>query len=187
MVDGSKQLLTSYLFFTSEAIRPIDFFSKNCYNVAMKRIIILFLLLFAVIKIHAMDAVFVGIGPELNAASREGVALGGTLIAGVELDQNFAFGLKTGFFHNLDTVSSLKTVGFFRYTLLHWMPGPFVQTELGLAVFFEYNEAFPAFLGALAFGWRFDFDSFYLEPTVRGGYPSMWGLSVVAGRRFNIR
>jgi len=69
--------------------------------------------------------------------------------------------------------------------------GPFFQFTGGPAVFFlkENDIAMPAefglFSAGLSFGWRFLFGkNFFLEPSIRGGYPFIVGGAIAAGFRF---
>jgi len=138
---------------------------------------------------------FAGIGPEINGYARSGFSFGGALVIGIDLNDQFSTGLKTAFFNNFDTISAFETALFFRY-YLPWLhlpkstDGPFAQLEAGSVIFFEsgYNEnleAFPAFSGGLAAGWRFNLaENWYVEPAARIGYPHVWGFSVTAGIRF---
>jgi len=141
------------------------------------------------------DGGFAGIGPEINGCSRTGFSFGGDLMIGIDLNDTFSAGLKTGFFDNFDTVSALETALFFRYYLpyLHVpkdIDGPFAQLEAGSVVFFERvnnknTEISPSFIGGLSAGWRINLgERWYAEPAVRVGYPHVWGFSVTAGIRF---
>ena len=69
--------------------------------------------------------------------------------------------------------------------------GPFLQLSGGSAIIFpkEYDITLPAefglFSAGLSFGWRFLFGkTFFLEPSIRGGYPFIVGGAVAAGFRF---
>jgi outer membrane protein OmpA-like peptidoglycan-associated protein len=138
---------------------------------------------------------FAGIGPEINIYSRAGLAFGGALILGIDFNDDFSAGLKTAFFDNFDTIGAFETLLFFRY-YLPWLhlpkstDGPFAQIEAGSVILFERGyyknlEAFPSFSGGLSAGWRFNFGGhWYLEPSMRTGYPHIWGLNVTAGIRF---
>jgi outer membrane protein OmpA-like peptidoglycan-associated protein len=141
------------------------------------------------------DGGFAGIGAEINGYSRMGLSFGGNLILGIDLNDSFSAGLKTGFFDDFDTVSAFETALFFRYYLpwLHLpksIDGPFAQLEAGNVILLERGyhenlEAFPSFIGGLSAGWRFNFgEHWYLEPAVRAGYPHIWGFSITAGIRF---
>jgi len=132
-----------------------------------------------------------GISPEASGYSRKGVSFGGGLTLGIDLNDSFSAGLKTGFFDNFDTVSALETALFFRYYIPRLrIDGLFAQLEAGSVVLFERGyhenlEAFPSFTGGLSAGWRFNFgEHWYVEPAARAGYPHIWGFSVTAGIRF---
>jgi len=69
--------------------------------------------------------------------------------------------------------------------------GLFFQFAGGPALFFESDEDFslPVRIGTLsaglAIGWRFLFGKyFYIEPSVGGGYPYIFGAGMAAGVRF---
>jgi len=129
------------------------------------------------------DGLFIGIGPEAAAHTRKGAAIGGVFAGGFGFGSQFAAGLKTAYFNNLDTISAVEPLAFFRY-YLPVLPGSFVQAEVGCVVYFENGENFPAFSGGLSAGWRFSFSNYYIEPTLRFGYPHMWGAGLMAGYKF---
>ena len=148
------------------------------------RYICIICLLFTVSGLNAQDSVFFGLGSEINAITRDGIALGGVLSGGVDLNRNFALGLRAGFFYDFDSVSSIEASAFFRY-YLPFISGPFVQAEAGTAILLEDSKSYPSFLGGLAAGWRFVLGKrFYIEPAIRGGYPHIWGVSLTAALRF---
>jgi len=165
----------------------------------MKYIFVFFIFLFVTTAIFALDfgfdGVFAGIGTEINGYSRKGFSFGGDLMIGIDLNESFSAGLKTGFFDNFDTVSALETALFFRYYLpyLHLpksIDRPFAQLEAGSVFLFERGskenpETSPSFIGGLSAGWRFNFgERWYAEPAVRVGYPHIWGFGVTAGIKF---
>ncbi|MCL2130778.1 MAG: hypothetical protein FWH35_10560, partial [Treponema sp.] len=121
----------------------------------MRRLSVLILFLVLVSSLPALDSIFIGIEPEINAYSREKVAFGGAFSIGFGLNRHFSLGVKTGFYHNFDTVNTLEALGFFRYNIPIKFPGLYVQAELGAATLFEDGDAYPAFLGGLSAGWRF--------------------------------
>jgi len=134
--------------------------------------------------VFALDGMFAGAGMEVNANTRNGAALGGVLIAGVELNHQFASGLKVTISHNLEETAALELQPFFRYNL-PFGAGFFAQAELGVSVFFEDGESYPAFMGGAAFGWRYVITkNYYVEPYVRAGYPFIWGIGLTAGMKF---
>ena len=158
----------------------------------LKHILVLCLLLCAIGSLSAIDIddLFVGAGLELNAHTRERLAAGAGLVAGIDFNSMFAMGLKFYFSHNFDTVGALEPLAFFRYYLPLNMPlgNLFVQAEAGSVIYFEYGKAYPAFSGGLSAGWRFDLPkNWYVEPAVRGGYPFAFGVGVTAGYKFNLQ
>ena len=149
----------------------------------MKKIFVI-ILLFAACGLHAFDGFYIGLSPEAGAYTRHGAAVGGGMALGVAINPQFAAGLTASVFHNLDTVLSVDPKVFFRYYIPLPAYGLFVQAEAGCIVFFEFNEAFPAFSGSLSAGWRFNFaKNWYAEPAARFGYPFIWGAGVSAGVR----
>ena len=69
--------------------------------------------------------------------------------------------------------------------------GPFIQVAGGPALIFEKEKDFsmPIEYGmisaGLSFGWRFNIGKiFFIEPSIRGGYPFVAGASVASGFRF---
>ena len=157
------------------------------------RLLCIVLLLCLTVNIYAEEtsststpnAIFVGLGPEVNANTRKGMAIGGVFTGGYEISSQFAVGLKTAYSHNLDTISALEPLAFFRYYLPLVPVGPFLQVEAGSAIYFEHGESHPSFSGGLSAGWRFDFlQDLYVEPALRLGYPHMWGIGVTVGYKF---
>ena len=143
--------------------------------------------------IHATDALYTGFGPEINAYSRSSAALGANFTFGMEFGTYYTTGLKTGFFHDLTTVSVWSFQLLFRY-YLPWLRsyfpvnGPFVQAELGGILAYEYSETFPTFSAGISGGWRHSIlRNWYIEPAVRFGYPHTWGFNITAGYRFRVR
>ena len=76
-------------------------------------------------------------------------------------------------------------MAFFRYYLPFAGRAPFLQADLGSAVFWEFDDIIPIYAGALAIGWRFQFSSgWYLELAGRFGYPFMWSAGLATGFQF---
>jgi hypothetical protein len=150
----------------------------------MKKYLIFLLLLLSAGCLFALDGMFIGLGVDTKANTREGTTIGGDFQIGLELNRSFALGLETVFTHDTRTVGALEVEALFRYNLPIKIKGPFLQLEAGTVIFFEYGDIFPAFLGGLAAGWRFTIGkNWYIEPTVRGGYPFIWGAGLAAGIR----
>jgi hypothetical protein len=141
---------------------------------------------FMVGSLYAMSGAFAGLGMEINANTRDGAAFGGGLSAGLDINSEFSFGVKTVISSNLDTITSLETAGLFRYYLPFKFSGLFAQAELGTVIFFEDRNNYPAFLGGIAFGWRYNFiKNLFIEPYVRFGFPFVWGAGFLAGFHFD--
>jgi len=139
-------------------------------------------------SLYALSGAFAGLGAEINANTRDGAAFGGGLSAGLDINQQFSFGVKAVISSNFDTITSLETAGLFRYYLPFKFNGLFAQAELGAVIFFEDGKNYPAFLGGLAFGWRYNlFKNWYIEPSVRCGYPFVWGAGFWAGIHFDFK
>ncbi|MDR0455897.1 MAG: hypothetical protein LBH20_04335 [Treponema sp.] len=153
----------------------------------MKKFHAMVCLLFVAGGLFAQTGMFAGLGVETNANTREGAALGGGLSFAVDLNRQFSLGLKAAISANLDTIMTLEPAALVRYYIPFKLSGFFAQAELGAAIFFEDGESYPAFLGGLALGWRFNAGkNWYLEPSVRGGYPFVWGIGLQAGLRFDL-
>jgi len=137
-------------------------------------------------SLSALD-IFAGVGPEINAYTREGFALGANLLVGIGINPQMAAGIKAGFFHNLDTVSALDVTAFYRYYLPLPVDGFFAQLDVGSVILFEFDESFPAVSGGLNVGWRYNISSnWYIEPAARFGYPYIWAVGLTAGYVFPI-
>jgi len=131
---------------------------------------------------YSPESWFIGLGVEANAHTREGIAAGGGLSLGLDINRNFSLGLKPAFFYNFDTVAAIEMPVFFRYYPPLGVTGPFIQAEAGAAIYIEYGRAYPAFCGGLALGWRFILGkNIFIEPLFRGGYPFAWGAGITAG------
>ena len=159
-----------------------------------KRLAGLGILLLMTSNVSALSGIFTGLGLEVNGNSREGAAMGGNLTVGLDLNEQFSLGIKTVLSGNFDTIVTLEPAAFFRYYIptLEFSPsfsisGLFAQAELGTIIFFEQNKGYPAFLGGVALGWRYNIDEiWYIEPSVRFGYPFIWGVSFQGGLRFKL-
>ena len=157
------------------------------------RFLVLFLLLgISNTPIHARDALFISFGPEVNAYSRNGAALGTNCVFGMELDSRFSTGIKTGFFHNLDTIGVWNFQLLLRYypVLLHSLlpvGDLFIQAESGGILAFEFGESYSTFSAGISAGWHKNLlRNWYVEPVVSLGFPYIWGLGITAGYRFPV-
>ena len=101
-------------------------------------------------------------------------------------------GARAVYFADVESVHALEVAVFMRFFIFrsHAESGLFVQLNAG-GVAFVRDEAIslPTDIGSLsAFltaGWRFLFGSrFFIEPTVRAGYPYTIGTGISGGVRF---
>ena len=130
---------------------------------------------------YAFDGFFAALGAEANANTREGAAAGGSLSFGADLNRHFALGAKAVFSHDFNAIGNLEPAAFLR-----WFPLPsnglFLQGEIGGSFFFEDGDSYPSILGGIGAGWRLVLgERFYLEPSVRGGYPFVWAGGIMFG------
>ena len=103
-------------------------------------------------------------------------------------------GLKAVFLFDAENELDVMEINFLlRWYLLNSKPtsGPFIQVIGGPAIFFERAKkiSMPAeygmFSAGLSMGWRFHIGNlFFIEPSIRGGYPYMAGFSLLSGVRF---
>ena len=129
-----------------------------------------------------VDGGFAGLGPELNAHTRNGIATGGQAYVGLDFGPEYSAGVKIGYFYDIESVIAIEPVAFFRYYLPWGVPGLFAQAEAGCVIYVEYGKPYPAFSGGLSAGWRFTLvKDWFLEPVIRAGYPYAWGVGVMIG------
>ena len=107
-----------------------------------------------------------------------------------------SIGLSTAWYINREGIDALEINILLRYYFLKPAPlmaayhGPFVQVMAGPVIFYRTIDfSLPAKAGMLSAGinagWRFVFaDRAFIEASVKGGYPYMFGAAVTAGVRF---
>ncbi|MDR2768450.1 MAG: hypothetical protein LBB82_09030 [Treponema sp.] len=139
---------------------------------------------------QAEDGFFAGPLAEAALYSRNSAAFGGGFILGGG-GGSMALGLMTVCFVDGEKLTTLEITIFFRRYLLPGREGEglFAQVNGGVALFNLNGVAIPAKLGmfsaGLTAGWRFLFgELWYVEPTVRVGWPYIAGAGVSAGFRF---
>jgi len=131
---------------------------------------------------NVFDDFFLSAGPELNANTREGAAIGGSVIFGTDFLKIFAGGLRVIISNNFGEITTIEPLLFFRFYPPLGIKGLFAQLELGASLFLEGGGVYPAFSAGLSAGWRFSLtEKFYIEPYIRGGYPFAWGIGITAG------
>jgi hypothetical protein len=136
-------------------------------------------------------------GMEISGQSPSGASFNLVYLGDFRIHKNFSFGVKGGFYFASENVFSIETLLFGRWYFspiladgVWWrkMFDIFAQAGVGTDAFFKDNEpvlsrALPVF--DLSAGARIPLPShFYLEPFIRGGYPSLFGAGVILGFRF---
>jgi hypothetical protein len=130
---------------------------------------------------------------EANLYSGSSTALGGGITAG--WGDGTAMGIKTLYCADREGLRILELLVFLRCYLLQnsgrgWKNrGPFVQAETGAAIFGRDGLSVPAKLGSpsagLLVGWRLPLGKrYYVEPSIRAGYPYVAGAGIAAGFRW---
>lgn len=110
-----------------------------------------------------------------------------------DMGEHFAVGGKVGYSQNYSGIITLEMAALGRWYVFSFEKlRLFAQLEAGMALIFYERKAYPriggktypAFLGGLALGGRIPLGSWwYLEPTLRGGYPYIWGVGINFGGR----
>lgn len=123
--------------------------------------------------------------------SFSGVSYGGGLAFGY--GKGSSIGMKAVWFVCSDGISVLEVNFLYRFYFSdrRAYSGSFVQFLGGPAIFFggENGVSIPPKIGAfsigLSFGWRFLIkDKWFIEPSIRAGYPYLAGAGLSAGMRF---
>jgi hypothetical protein len=133
--------------------------------------------------------VAIGLGLEQwNMNSRHNFAGGAVIGFDVDLPYYMATGATFTASHNFGNVVVLEPAALFRWYAIGMKEekpsGLFVQADVGAYIILEDGEVTPLFSGGLRLGYRQLFDSFYIEPYGRGGYPYMFGVGLAAGVKF---
>ena len=120
----------------------------------------------------------------------EGLAFGGGIALGY--GSGSSIGIKAVWYFSSDQINTLEINFIVRFYLRgsQAYSGPFIQF-MGGPTFFGYMEsaAIPSEIGMISagfsFGWRFLFaDRWFVEPSVRAGYPYIAAAGIAAGVRF---
>jgi hypothetical protein len=113
------------------------------------------------------------------------VSGGACFSASMNVNRFFAAGVRAGYNHNFDGITTLETAALGRWYFLFFEKSRlFAQIELGADLIFYREKTYPAFLGGLGAGWRFHLGPWYAEPSLRLGYPFIWGAGAEFGYRF---
>jgi hypothetical protein len=116
--------------------------------------------------------------------TRSAAALGASLSALFGLNPSLTLGLKGTVSHNFGAILVAEPEALFRWYIPLGTAALFFQADLGASLIFEHGALSPVFLGGLSAGFRFPMGPLFLEPSVRGGYPFIWGAGVSLVYRF---
>ena len=137
---------------------------------------------------------WISAGAETAFYSASGLSYGACLSAAY--GEKISIGIKGIYFLDKESeVDVLEINLFLSWFLLNrpFISGPFFQFTAGPAFFLNRNtiispEGSPGIgmvTAGLAFGWRFLFAKrFFIEPSIRAGYPFLAGISLSGGVRF---
>jgi len=130
-------------------------------------------------------------GGEAAFYSVYGVSYGGGLAFGY--GKGSSIGIKAAWFMDSDGISVLELNFLLRFYFFgkRAYSGPFIQFIGGPAIFFDKESvvSMPSKTGVfsmgMSFGWRFLIkEKWFIEPSIRGGYPYLAGAGLSAGMRF---
>jgi len=130
-------------------------------------------------------------GAEMALYSISSAACGGSIA--MAYGRGASIGLKASLFFDIENqIDTLELGLLLRYYFFGGAAnsGPFIQFTGGPALFFDReNTGIPAELGSISaglhLGWRFLLgETFFVEPSVRGGFPFIAGAGLSAGVRF---
>jgi hypothetical protein len=120
--------------------------------------------------------------------TRNNFSGGAVLGFDVDLPYYMATGVTFTASHNFGNIVVLEPAALFRWYAIGMKEekpdGLFVQADVGAALILEQGEVTPMFAGGLRIGYRQLFETFYIEPYARGGYPYMFGVGLSAGVKF---
>jgi hypothetical protein len=139
----------------------------------------------------ADDDVWLCPGAETAMYGVSSLAYGGGFAVGY--GKGISMGLKAAWFTSSEGTTTLELNFLLRYFIfgVDAVSGPFLQLTAGPALFAGKGTdiAIPSEFGiisaGLSFGWRFLFlNRWFVEPSIRGGYPYAAGAGLSAGVRF---
>ena len=115
---------------------------------------------------------------------------------GLYFDYNFTRKFSAGIkallsydaFYKESSIYTLEPIAFFRLYLVspsgESSTGLFIEADGGASLIFVDSDAKISFSGGATLGFRKELNSFYLEPSLRLGYPYIFGAGINAGLRF---
>lgn len=116
--------------------------------------------------------------------------------AGISFDysvfRKLSIGIKTiisyDVFEKENSILAVEPLGFIRWYVVSPSGEPsaglFIEGQGGPELLFVNSAVRASANGGLSLGFRMTFQNFYLEPSIRGGYPYLFGAGINAGFRF---
>ena len=140
--------------------------------------------------VRSREDFWISLGVDAGMYGTNSAAFGGGLSIGY--GSGVSFGFKAVWFFSPEDLDTLELSLIFRFYLFgkSAFSGPFLQLMGGPSIFFSEGKlSIPsdtgAFSAGLCAGWRFIFsDRWFVEPSVRGGYPYLFAAGISAGARF---
>jgi len=136
------------------------------------------------------EDIWVSLSAETAMYTIKGMATGGSFSVGYGIGS--CIGFKGVWLFSSDVIDTLELNFFFRVYFggKSSYSGSFLQLAGGPAFFnkkdeFSFPSSFGMFSIGISYGWRFlFFDRWFVEPSVRAGYPYIVGACVSTGVRF---
>jgi hypothetical protein len=130
------------------------------------------------------------ISPGVEMAMFDNALIGYSLAIGY--GKGASVGIKASYYSKTDGLSILELAFLLRFYLsgTSAYSGPFLQlsggpTLISICGNLDFPSETGVLSGGISFGWRFLFiDRFFIEPSIRGGYPYMFGAGLSGGIRF---
>jgi len=156
-------------------------------------IIILFILVSAVFSNEEIKSgrgdIWFGVNTDLSFYSTMALAYGGGFTLGY--GSGSSIGIRVTWLFNQEKIDTLELCFILRLYLRGsgFYSGPYLQLLGGPTFFNRDGFTIPSQKGILSaglgFGWRFLYnDRWFVEPSIRAGYPYIYGFNVSAGVRF---
>lgn len=133
-----------------------------------------------------------GVISEINKNSIENVAFGGGISFDYAIIRKLSAGIKIlasgDAFEKSASIFTMEFLPFARFYVCSAsgepVTGLYVEAQAGKTFIFVDSEAKSAIDGGIAVGYRHPFDFLFIEPSLRCGYPYLFGIGLTIGGRF---
>jgi hypothetical protein len=125
-----------------------------------------------------------GLGFEGRSDFTDTATAGGIFSYDFSITEAAAVGARLGLKYRINGAVSLEPEALVRW--YYYRPSwasLFAQWDMGMDLEIHASGLDSRFMAGLSLGMRFFFKSFYVEPFIRGGYPFLAGLGLMAGYR----